>query len=42
MYRRESGLSRVVQVSLDSPYVLSQLQRDQSKSLNQSNQWDQA
>ena len=33
MYKRESDLSRVVQISLDSPYVLSQLHRDQSKSL---------
>ena len=41
-HRGESGLSRVVQVSLDSPYVLSQLHRDQSKSLSQSNQPDQA
>ena len=41
-HRGESGLSRVVQVSLDSPYVLSQLHRDQSKSLSQSNQWDQS
>ena len=41
-HRGESGLSRVVQVSLDSPYVLSQLHRDQSKSLSQSNQWDHA
>ena len=38
-HRGESGLSRVVQVSLDSPYVL---HRDPSKSLSQSNQWDQA
>ena len=41
-HRGESGFSRVVQVSLDSPYVLSQLHRDQSKSLSQSNQWDQS
>ena len=41
-HRGELGLSRVVQVSLDSPYVLSQLHRDQSKSLSQSNQWDQS
>ena len=41
-HRGESCLSRVVQVSLDSPYVLSQLQCDQSKSLSQPNLWDQA
>ena len=41
-HKEESGLSRVVQVSSDFPYVLSQLHCDQSKSLSQTNQWDQA
>ena len=42
-HRGESGRSRVVQVSLDSPYVLdSQLHCDQSKTFSQTSQWDQA
>ena len=41
-YKLESGLSRVVQVPLDSPYVLSQRHCDQTKSLSQTNQCDQA
>ena len=40
--RSEYSCTGILYLSLDSPYVLSQLHRDQSKSLSQSNQWDQA